>query len=134
MRFIVDETRPGRAHYAAVSEELTRAWRLTMKQPLKVVGSNTFFANAASFYSSDHPRSWAFGDPLISPWVAGDGPPREGGWAAVCLAGDQGCLAFVDRVAKAEAVVRQEYEHAATFLGRRGPPVRFIFVLVPPRS
>jgi 4-amino-4-deoxy-L-arabinose transferase-like glycosyltransferase len=134
-RFAGEQAKPGRAHYAAVGKELTRLWRLNAKEPLKLVGSNTDFANATSFYGSDHPRPWNFGDLQLTPWIAENRPPRDG-WAAVCPADAPGCLAFVDRaVANAEGVIRREFDHAATFLGRRGPPVRFIFVLVPsPRS
>jgi 4-amino-4-deoxy-L-arabinose transferase-like glycosyltransferase len=133
-RFVGEAAKPDRAHFAAVSEALTRAWRLATKQPLKLVGSDTDLANAASFYSSDHPRSWNLGDPQLTPWIAADRPPRDD-WAAVCPATLPSCLAFADRaVANAPGVIRQEYDHTATLFGRRGPPVRFIFVLVPPRS
>lgn len=132
VRFTHEAPRAGRAHYAAVSEELTHAWRRTTKQPLAIVGSSTDFANAASFYGGDHPRSWNFVDPKLTPWIAENRPPQAG-WVAVCPAIDRGCLAFVNlAAAKAEGVIRQEYDHAATFLGQRGPPVRFIFVLMPP--
>jgi 4-amino-4-deoxy-L-arabinose transferase-like glycosyltransferase len=133
-RFVNEAPKPDRAHFAAVSAELTRVWRLAMKQPLKLVGSDTDFANAATFYSSEHPRSWNLGDPQLTPWIVADRPPRDG-WAAVCPADVPSCLGFVNQVVgNAPGVVRQEYVHAATFLGRRGPPVHFVFVLVPPRS
>ena len=133
VRFIGEEAKPARAHYAAVSQELTRVWRLNTKQPLAIVASSTDFANAASFYSADHPRSWDLADPQLTPWIAKDRPPRDG-WAAVCPATEQHCMLLADRAAAQSAgVIRQEFEHAATFFGRRGPPIRFIFVLVPPR-
>ena len=34
--------------------------------------------------------------------------------------------------AQSAGVTRVEFEHAAEFLGRRGPTMRFVFVLVPP--
>jgi hypothetical protein len=36
--------------------------------------------------------------------------------------------------AQSQGVTRVDFEHAAKFLGRRGPTERFIFVLVPPSS
>ena len=126
VRFISEETKPARAHYAAVSQELTRVWRLNTKQPLAIVASSTDLANAASFYSADHPRSWDLADPQLTPWIAKDRPPRDG-WAAVCPATGQHCMLLADRAAAQSAgVIRQEFEHAATFFGRRGPPIRFI--------
>ena len=130
-RFVEEQAKP-RAHFAAVSQELTRAWRRAVKQPLAIVASSTDFANAAAFYSGDHPKSWDLGDPQLTPWIAEDRRPRDG-WAAVCPAVEQVCLSLV-RLAAAQATgaIRLEFEHAAAFLGRRGPPVRFVFVLVPP--
>ena len=131
VRFAEEQGKP-RAHYAAVSQELTRVWRRAVKEPLTLVASSTDFANAAAFYSGDHPRSWDLADPQLSPWISEERPPRNG-WAAVCPADDQLCATLVKRAAaQATGVIREEFEHAATFLGRRGPPARFVFVLVPP--
>ena len=70
-RFVEEQAKP-RAHFAAVSQELTRAWRRAVKQPLAIVASSTDFANAAAFYSGDHPKSWDLGDPQLTPWIAED--------------------------------------------------------------
>jgi hypothetical protein len=130
-RFVQEQGKP-RAHYAAASRELTRVWRDAVKQPLTLVASSTDFANAAAFYSPDHPRSWDFAEPVLTPWIAEDRPPRNG-WAAVCPVGEDLCVRLVDIAAKqAAGVIRKEFDHAASFLGRRGPPMRFVFVLVPP--
>ena len=128
----VQEQATGRAHFAAVSQELTRAWRQAVQQPLALVASSTDFANAAAFYSGDHPRSWDLADPQLTPWITQDRRPRDG-WAAVCPATEQVCLSLVKlAVAQSAGVTRLEFEHAAAFLGRRGPPARFVLVLVPP--
>jgi hypothetical protein len=130
-RFVEEQAKP-RAHLAAVSHELTRAWRRTVKQPLAIVASSTDFANAAAFYSPDHPKPWDLGDPQLSPWITEERRPRDG-WTGVCPAAEQVCLSLVNlAAAKSAGVVRLEFEHAAAFLGRRGPPMRFVFVLVPP--
>jgi hypothetical protein len=115
-----------------VSQELTRAWRHAMQRPLAIVASSTDFANAATFYSPDHPQSWDLADPQLTPWITEERRPSNG-WAAVCPAVFKDCLALVDRaVGQSAGVIRLEFDHAAIFLGRRGPPVRFVFVLVPP--
>lgn len=134
MRFTDEQAKGGRVHYAAVSRELTRAWRDTFKQPLRFVASSTDFASAAAFYSADHPRSWDLGELQLTPWINEERPPRDG-WAAVCPAGEKVCVLLMNRAAAQSAgAIRRDFEHAATFLGRRGPPTRFEFVLVPPRS
>lgn len=130
-RFVEEQGKP-RVHYAAASRELTRVWRDAVKQPLTLVASSTEFANAAAFYSPDHPRSWDLAEPQLTPWIAEEAPPRNG-WAAVCPVGEDLCFRLVDRAAaKAAGVIRKEFDHAATFFGRRGPTMRFVFVLVPP--
>lgn len=128
----VEEQGKSRVHYSAASRELTRVWRDAVKQPLVLVASSTEFANAAAFYSPVHPRSWDLADPQLTPWIAEEAPPRDG-WAAICPAGEDLCLRLVTRAAaKSAGVVQKEFDHAATFLGRRGPSMRFVFVLVPP--
>jgi 4-amino-4-deoxy-L-arabinose transferase-like glycosyltransferase len=131
MRFAQEQGKP-RAHFAAVSQELTRAWRRAVKAPLTLVASSTDFANAAAFYSGDHPKSWDLGDPQLTPWIKEEQRPRDG-WAAVCPAAEEVCLSLVRlATAQSKGAIHLEFEHAATFLGRRGPPARFVFVLVPP--
>jgi 4-amino-4-deoxy-L-arabinose transferase-like glycosyltransferase len=131
-RFAQEAGRPGRAHFAAVSQEVTRAWRRAVERPLPIVASGADFEQAATFYSSDRPQSWNFFDPLLTPWISEDRRQREG-WAAVCPAAWKDCIAAAERAAgSSPGAVRLEFEHAATFLGRHGPPLRFVFVLVPP--
>jgi len=131
VRFAQEQGKP-RAHYAAVSQELTRVWRRDIKAPLTLVASSTDFAIASSFYSPDHPISWDLAEPQLTPWISEAQPPRNG-WAAVCPEPNELCAILVKRAAaQASGVIRQEFEHAATFLGRRGPSQRFVFVLVPP--
>src|SRR5262249_16764337 len=56
VRFIQESAKPGRAHFAAVSRELSQAWRRAMERPLAIVTGHTDFANAATFYSPEHPQ------------------------------------------------------------------------------
>jgi hypothetical protein len=132
VRFTQEQTRP-RAHFAAVSQELTRVWRETMQRPLAIVTGDMDLANAVPFYSPDHPLFWSYYRPAWSPWIT-DAERARHGWAAVCPAvAEQACVSLMKRAsAESAGVTRVEFEHAAEFLGRRGPAERFVFVLVPP--
>jgi hypothetical protein len=131
-RFVQNEGQPGRAHYAAVSEELTETWRRNVQRPLKVVTGQFDLANAAAFYSSDHPHAWIFGDRRLSPWLTEDRLDRDG-WAGICPATDKGCIAQMEAAAgDADDVIRVEFTHTASFMGWRGVPVRFVFIMVAP--
>ena len=132
-RHLHESERRYRAHYAAVSQALTNRWRDAFARPLTIVTGNFDLANAATFYSPDHPQAFMSGAPRLTPWITEARRQREG-WAAICPAADGRCRDGVDRLAgNASGVIRTEYEHAATFLGRSNPPVRFAFVLVPPQ-
>jgi 4-amino-4-deoxy-L-arabinose transferase-like glycosyltransferase len=132
LRFVDHGAGYDRAHLSGVSLELTREWRRAMQRPFTIVTGDPFLAQAATFYSPDHPQLWDIGTPRWTPWITAERRMREG-WAAVCAVADKSCVAGVERAAgTAAGVVRVEYEHAATFLGMRGPPVRFAFILVPP--
>jgi 4-amino-4-deoxy-L-arabinose transferase-like glycosyltransferase len=132
VRFTQEQTKP-RAHSAAVSQELTRVWRETMQRPLAIVTGDMDLADAVPFYSPDHPLFWSYNRPAWTPWIT-DAERARHGWAAVCPAVAEGeCLSLMERArAQSAGVTRVEFEHAAEFLGRRGPTVRFVFVLVPP--
>lgn len=131
-RFTQEQAKP-RAHSAAVSRELTRIWRETMQRPLAIVTGDMDLANAVTFYSPDHPLFWSYFRPAWTPWIT-DAERARRGWAAVCPAVEErACVALMKRAAAQSAgVTRVEFEHAAEFLGRRGPTMRFVFVLVPP--
>jgi len=90
-------------------------------------------AGAVPFYSPDHPLFWSYFRPVWTPWIT-DAERARHGWAAVCsAAAESECLWLMERArAQSAGVTRVEFEHAATFLGRRGPTMRFVFVLVPP--
>jgi 4-amino-4-deoxy-L-arabinose transferase-like glycosyltransferase len=134
-RFAAEEAKPGRAHYAAVSRELTRAWRDATQRPLAIVTGPVDLATAVAFYSKDHPKFWYYGWPELTPRLTPELRARSG-WAVVCpAASEPECVALIDQAtAQGARPVRLDYEHTASFFGRRGPPVRFIFVLVPPRA
>jgi len=130
-RFTQEQTKP-RAHSAAVSQELTRAWRKAVQGPLAIVAGDLDLASAVTFYSPDHPLFWSYNRPASTPWIT-DAERARRGWAAVCPAIEPTCVSLMQRAdAKSAGVTRVEFDHAAKFLGRRGPTMRFVFVLVPP--
>jgi 4-amino-4-deoxy-L-arabinose transferase-like glycosyltransferase len=131
-RFTQEQAKSQRAHYADVSLEMTQAWRRTTQQPLTIVTGDFNFANAVTFYSPDHPQHWTASAPHWTPWISEQQRTREG-WAAICPVDDGGCEQHARQLAGDARVVRLEHEHSASFLGHRGPPVRFVFLLVPPR-
>ena len=132
IRFAHENPRPTRAHYAAVSEELTRAWRQATKRPLRIVAGQFDLAHAVTFYSPDHP-AWMGSSPQMTPWITEEHRSRDG-WAAICAAIADTCEgAIMHETEKAAGVIRIEYELATSFLGWRGPPAKYVFVLVPPR-
>lgn len=131
-RFVQERAEPGRAHHAAVGRALTQAWRDTMQRPLAIVAGEFGNAYATTFYSPDHPETWYRQTLAATPWVSSERVRREG-WAALCPGIDPGCPSAAEHAAGTGArVVRVDYESVATFLGARGPPVKFVFVLVAP--
>lgn len=131
-RLVQQQGSPGRAHYAAVSQELHRAWQRDVQRPLTIVTGNTEFADAAAFYIPDHPRVWTFGDRRLTPWLTEERLEGEG-WAAICPAIDKGCIASMEAASDdAEDVIRFEFSHTPSFLGWHGVPVRFVIIMVAP--
>jgi 4-amino-4-deoxy-L-arabinose transferase-like glycosyltransferase len=128
------ESKNGRAYYQVVSEELTRAWRATMRRPLSIVTGDYPLALATSFYSQDHPDSTPYFGSPAAPWVTDERRAREG-WASVCFANDKPCL---DQTARNSAgrsgVVRVGEELSVSFFGMSSASAQFVFVMVPPQQ
>jgi 4-amino-4-deoxy-L-arabinose transferase-like glycosyltransferase len=122
----------GRAYYAIVAEELTRAWRAAMGRPLTIATGASSLAQAASFYSPDHPDSMAdFGSPA-APWVTDHRLEREG-WAVICGSDNQSCIDSVGVGSAARpGVVRVEKTLTVSFFGLSRAAKTFVFIMVPP--
>jgi len=127
----VSEDKEGRAYYRAVAREITQAWRQTMGRPLTIVVGDMDLTPAVSFYSPDHPDALPVFDLALTPWITRERLAHEG-FAAVCRAGDGGCMNGVAALTNANAP-RVTYQTVNTFLGVHGAPARFVFVLMPPR-
>jgi hypothetical protein len=118
-------TAEGREYYRPVSAELTRAWRLATGQPLQIVTGDPALRSAVAFYSPDHP------DPL--PSVDAGGALAKAGFAAVCRADDETCVAAAKAQAAGKADVQFiTYSTINRYLGKPGRLGRFFFILAPP--
>jgi hypothetical protein len=119
-----------RSYFQIVGQEMTRVWRAAMGQPLTIVTGEFSLAEAASFYSPDHPDfiEW-FGSPS-EPWVTAERLRREG-WAAVCLAGDATCISGFEAHGGSTRVDRTL---SVSFFGFSGAAKEFVFILAPPAA
>jgi hypothetical protein len=129
-------TAEGREYYRLVGAEVTRAWRLATGQPLQIVAGDPALRLAVAFYSPDHPDPWPGAD-------AGGAPPSTGlrglrrpardGFAAVCRADDEICVAAAKAQAAGKADVQFiTYSTTNRYLGKPGRLGRFFFILAPP--
>lgn len=96
-----------------------------------IVGGEEGLALATAFYSPDHP--W-FEVELVCPKT--DEFPRaaiERGWAALCFAGDDGCLDRMARnIRQAPRVVETEFAVQSSLMGLPGAQQRVKAFIVPP--
>jgi 4-amino-4-deoxy-L-arabinose transferase-like glycosyltransferase len=127
----VNEDKEGRAHYRAIGNELTRAWRQAMGRPLTIVAGDMDLSVAVAFYSPDHPDAVPGFDTSLTPWITRERLAREG-FATVCHAEDRTCIGRAAARTDPNAP-RVTYQTVNTFLGVHGEPARFVFVLMPPR-
>jgi 4-amino-4-deoxy-L-arabinose transferase-like glycosyltransferase len=124
----------GRNFYRAVSEELTRQWRVEVGAPLQAVGGDDALAFALAFYSPDHPLyERRLVDPMPRP------VPRrsnfETGWAALCFDGDTYCALAMQKAAeRAPRIIRSEIVVQSSLWGQPGASDKFIAFIVPPSS
>jgi hypothetical protein len=122
-----------REYYRAVSAQITDAWHMANGTPLRIVMGDFNLAPAMTFYSPDHPDSvpnFVLGD---APWVTPERLEREG-WAAVCMADDQGCLDEARRRSADKTDVQYiNFATTSRYLGYPGRLARFTFVLTGPQ-
>jgi 4-amino-4-deoxy-L-arabinose transferase-like glycosyltransferase len=131
IRFAREKAIPDRAHYGAVSDELTRLWRQETHERLRIVAGEFGIAHAVTFYSKDHPELWSPGNSGSTPWIDDQRRQREG-WVGVCAMTSQYCIERISRAVDNVPFIRAEYEHSASFFGHIGPTLRFVFFIVPP--
>jgi hypothetical protein len=128
----VGESKEARAHYRALSLELTQAWRRATGRPLSIVVGDMELTPAVTFYSPDHPDSIPGFDLALAPWITPERMAREG-VAAVCRADDGGCIETAKQRTSDKAA-RVSYEAISTFFGVRSPPARFVLMLMLPQQ
>ncbi|HET7889272.1 MAG TPA: glycosyltransferase family 39 protein [Bradyrhizobium sp.] len=123
----------GRNFYRLSALELTRLWHRRFDIPLPIVGGDEGLALAAAFYSPDHPLYEA---ELVCPKT--DEFPRaaiDRGWAALCFAGDSGCLDRMARnVAHAPGAMQTEFTVQSSLMGYPGAAQRVKAFIVPPSA
>jgi hypothetical protein len=128
-------TQEGREYYRLVSAELTNAWHLGTGLPLRIVMGDRDLASAVTFYSPDHPDAMpGFETGAATPWIT---PERfaQDGWAAICNADDEQCVAAARQRAAGKSNVQFiTYSTINRYLGKGGKLGRFFFILAAPES
>ena len=114
-------TREGREYYRLVSAEMTNAWHLGTGLPLRIVMGDRDLAAAVTFYSTDHPDAMGgFETGAATPWIT---PERlaQDGWAAICNADDENCVAAARQRAAGKSNVQFiTYSTINRYLGKGG--------------
>jgi 4-amino-4-deoxy-L-arabinose transferase-like glycosyltransferase len=136
-------TLEGREYYRLVSSEITNAWHLGTGLPLRIVMGDRDLASAVTFYSPDHPDAMAGFETASSPaseggkgggWITPDRLAQEG-WAAICNADDEKCVAAARQRAAGKSNVQFiTYSTTSRYLGKAGKLGRFFFILAAPES
>jgi 4-amino-4-deoxy-L-arabinose transferase-like glycosyltransferase len=128
-------TAEGREYYRPVGAEMTNAWHLGTGLPLRIVMGDRDLASAVTFYSPDHPDAMGgFEIATATPWIT---PERlaQDGWAAVCNADDEQCVAAARQQAAGKSNVQFiTYSTTSRYLGKGGKLGRFFFILAAPES
>jgi hypothetical protein len=128
-------TAEGREYYRPVGAEMTNAWHLGTGLPLRIVMGDRDLASAVTFYSPDHPDAMGgFEIATATPWIT---PERlaQDGWAAVCNADDEQCVAAARQQAAGKSNVQFiTYSTINRYLGKGGKLGRFFFILAAPES
>jgi 4-amino-4-deoxy-L-arabinose transferase-like glycosyltransferase len=138
-------TPEGREYYRQVSAEITNAWHLGTGLPLRIVMGDRDLASAVTFYSPDHPDAMGgFETPSLPSPARGGGkgggwitPERlaQDGWAAICNADDEQCVAAARQQAAGKSNVQFiTYSTINRYLGKGGKLGRFFFILAAPES
>jgi 4-amino-4-deoxy-L-arabinose transferase-like glycosyltransferase len=115
-----------------IAAEATRIWRQVTGTPLAIVTGVSPYPGAATFYSEDQPSQLIDFNFTYSPWLTPETVARRG-LLAICPKGNARCLASAAKFATPETV-RREVTLTHDLGDRRGPPVSFVLVIVPPRQ
>ncbi|HEX7790934.1 MAG TPA: glycosyltransferase family 39 protein [Afipia sp.] len=114
-------------------QDITRRWHEATGERFAVISGDDSLAFGTAFYSPDHPvymRSISF----RHTWMMPDPASLDKGWAAMCIATDQPCVSWLQRVAQSRpSAVLSEFEVQARLWGRPGASIRISALIVPPR-
>jgi 4-amino-4-deoxy-L-arabinose transferase-like glycosyltransferase len=121
-------TKEYREFYRLAAAEAADAWHRTTSSPLRIVGGDLYLVAAMTFYDPHHPDSVPTFALAAAPWVTEQRLGSEG-FAAICLASDENCIAE----AKRRGIGRNNTSFAdfSTNNGYRNQ--RFFLLIVPPR-
>jgi 4-amino-4-deoxy-L-arabinose transferase-like glycosyltransferase len=121
-------TKEYREHYRQVVAEVADAWHLATASPLRIVAGDLYLVSAITFYGADHPDSVPGFALAAAPWVTNERLSSEG-FAAICLIGDENCVAESKRHATEKSNTR--VIDFVTTNGYRSE--RFFLLIVPPQ-
>ena len=125
----VKGTNEDRAYFQGMSNEVERLWKQTTDQKLSIVLGE----RVAGFYIPSHPDVVPGFKYRRALWVTPERLAHEG-WAAVCVASDQGCVDQAQALAAGNAAAKR-YEFGVTprFFGRDARPEKFVMIASPPK-
>lgn len=119
-------------YFSLVAHEVDRLWPSVSDKPLRYAAGP--LAWGCTFYCRDQPRAFPGFSRHEAPWIDPTDVARKG-FAALCLADDERCLADARKLAAGNPGLREETVTVArSVFGVRGEPRRFAIVLVPPRD
>jgi len=121
-------------HYRLIAHAVDDAWSLHIRQPLRIVGSESDIANGIVFYFRTRPATFDIVAPWQTPWVSDDQIVQDG-FAIVCPLLKLYCLqqmsTYASRTAKFATTDVTLVRH---FWGVAGPAVTYRIAIIPPGS
>ncbi len=115
---------------AQLAREVTRLWREAYDRRLDVVTGDERLSQAVTFYSADAPSEFTTYSFANAPWISRQ-RLSVSGFAAVCLAGQEACIAGAAPYLAA-GHRRAEVELTPRLLWFKGRPQRYVILLSPP--
>ena len=115
-----------------LARELTGWWRATYGSPLRIVGGDSTYALAATFYSPDHPSYFISSDRRLTPWIT-DARLHDSGALLICNEIDEACEQESARMT-AGLGDPKKISAVKEFLGQHGQDKNFSFFVIPPKA
>jgi hypothetical protein len=119
-------------HYRLIANAVDDAWSLHVRQPLRIVGSNSDIANGIVFYFRMRPATLDVAAPSQTPWISDDQIAQEG-IAIVCPLSRPYCLKRMSMYTSGNAdAATTDVTLARHFWGLAGPAVTYRIAIIPP--